>query len=219
MSKLKMKTTELPKTLSNLPFPWNIPDESRRRDYIRVSDIDRKTIETALTVLERSLKFLARSKFPEGESIPEEMTEYWNFTASSISRKIYSVDELNFAKIREVFKLNNVDSPSELMIEEAAQKWIWTIAYDLAVDSIGWLEEAMNDCKDPALVNRYLTIVSHYWQSLIPHRLVVSLIGTSNRIDRKKAIPLLEEVERTSQNPNLVRMARSYKQLTLKSNS
>ena len=96
------------------------------------------------------------------------------------------------------------------MISEAAQKWIWTVARDTAGSILSWLREAMNNCQDIELSNRYLKLASQYWQSSIPHSIKIDLISASNIIARKKAIPLLEEVERISQNPNLVRMARSY---------
>ena len=211
-----MKTIEIPQDLLKLPFPWNVPEDSCRRKYINVLDKNKRTFEEALVALERLLSFLSQQQEPEGKSIPEEMTEYWYFTVSSIASEIPTLEDFNLAKIEKKFRLSKIESPSEIMISEAAQKWIWTVARDTAGSILSWLREAMNNCQDIELSNRYLKLASQYWQSSIPHSIKINLINASNIIARKKAIPLIEEVERISQNPNLVRMARSYKKLTLK---
>ena len=120
-----MKTIELPKDLLELPFPWNVPENSCRRKYIKVLDADKKTLEKALVALERLLSFLSGHQEPEGKSIPEEMTEYWYFTVSSIASEIPTLEDFNLAKIEKKFRLSKIESPSEIMISEAATSSSW----------------------------------------------------------------------------------------------
>lgn len=213
-----MKIIELPKDLWGLPFPWNVPENSCRRKYIKVLNKDERTFERALAALEHLLLFLSQNKEPEGKSIPEEMTEYWNFTVSSIASEIPTLEDFNLAKIEQDFHLSKVKSPSELMIEEAAQKWIWTVARDITSGNLSWLKKAMDNCQYPELVDKYLAIASHYWQSSIPDGLITSLVAASDYIAGEKAIPLLEEVEKNSQDKELADLARDFKRLMLDPN-
>ena len=208
-----MKTIEIPKDLLGLPFPWNVPENSCRRKYIKVLDADKKTLERALVALERLLSFLSEHQEPEGKSIPEEMTEYWNFTVSSIASEIPTLEDFNIAKIEKKFRLSKIESPSEVMIEEAARKWIWTVAYSTASSIIPWLEKTMRKYQDSELVGRYLSIAYRYWQSPIPRALISSLVATSKWIAGEKAIPLLEEVQQNARNKELADMARDFKRL------
>ena len=208
-----MKTITIPINLLKLPYPWNLTSFSERRKRLKVLNINEKAIKNALMVLECSLLFLSQNTFIEGESIPEDMREYWDMAAEGISSKILTIDEFNLTKIEEDLHLNNIDFPSETMIEETAQRWIWTIVRNLARGSIAWLEEAMKNGQDSKLVDKYLAIASCYWQSSIPDALAVSLIGAGNRIAGERAIPLLEEVQKNSQDRELAKMAKSYKRL------
>ena len=213
-----MKTIEIPKDLLELPFPWNVPHDSTRSDYINVLDKDKRTFEEALVVLKRLLSFLLQYQEPEGKSIPEEMTEYWNFTVSSISRDIPTLEDFNIAKIEKKFRLSKIESPSEQMISEASQKWIWTVAYSIASSILSWLREVMKNCSNSELVDKYLAIASYYWQSPIPDRIITSLVAGSKGIAGEKAIPLLEEVERNSQDKDLADLARDFKRLMVDPN-
>ena len=213
-----MKTIEIPKDLLELPFPWNVPHNGTRSDYINVLDKDRRTLERALVALEQVLSFLSQHQEPKGESIPDVMTEYWNFTASAISRKFPTLEDFNLSKIERKFHLSKIEYPSELMIEEAAQKWLWTVARDIANSIFPWLEKAMKDYQDSELIEKYLAIASRYWHSSISKGLIVSLIGAGNRIAGEKAIPLLEEAERDTQDRELAKMAKSYKRLMVDPN-
>ena len=213
-----MKTIEIPKDLLELPFPWNVPHNGTRSDYINVLDKDRRTLEEALAVLEQLLLFLSQHKEPEGKLIPEEMTEYWNFTVSAISRDIPTLEDFNLSKIEKKFHLSKIELLSEEMIIEAARKWIWTIAYDTARSIVLWLEKAMNNCQDPELVDRYLAIASRYWQSSIPEVLATKLVAASDYIAGERAIPLLEKVEQTSQDKDLADLARDFKRLMVDPN-
>ena len=208
-----MKTIEIPKDLLELPFPWNVPHNGTRSDYINVLDKDKRTFERALVALEQVLSFLSHHEEPEGGSIPDVMTEYWNFTVSSISRKFPTLEDFNLSKIERKFHLSKIESPSELMIEETARKWIWTVTRDIASSILPWLEKTLKNFQAPELVDKYLAIASRYWHSSIPKGLTVSLIGAGNRIAGERAIPLLEEVERDTQDPELTKMAKSYKRL------
>ena len=213
-----MTKIEVPINLLHLPSPWYITSWSNRLEYVDALNGDKRTFEKALVALERSLAVLSHYEYPEGKSIPEEMTEYWNFTAEAIADKIPSLDDFESIKVKEVFREQGVESVSELMIEEACQKWFWTVARDIASGSIAWLRKAMRDCQDTELSANYLAIASHYWQLPIPNGLTVSLIGASDTIAGEKAIPLLEEVEQNSQDKELADMARSYKRLMLDPN-
>ena len=213
-----MKTIEIPQDLLKLPFPWNVPHNGTRSDYINVLDKDKRMLKEALVVLKQLLSFLSQHQEPESKLIPEEMTEYWNFTASAISRDIPTLEDFNVAKIKKKFRLSKIESPSEMMIEEASQKWIWTVTRDIADSILSWLEETMDDCQDAELVEKYLAMVSHYWQSSIPDGLITSLVATSKWIAGEKAIPLLEEIEQNSQDKELADLARDFKRLMIDPN-
>ena len=213
-----MKTIKVPKDFLELTFPWNVPHNSTRREYIDVLDSEKILIERALMSLGQLLLFLSQHQEPEGKSIPEEMTEYWNFTVASIARNIPTFEDFNLTKIEKEFFLYDVESPSEKMISEAAQKWLWTVANNIASSIVPWLEKAMKDYQDSELIEKYLAIASRYWHSSISKGLIVSLIGAGNRIAGERAIPLLEEVQQNSQDRELAKMARSYKRLMVDPN-
>ena len=213
-----MKTITIPINLLKLPYPWNLTSFSERGKRLKVLSINQKAIENALMVLECSLLFLSQNPFIEGESIPEDMREYWDIAAEGISEKISTIDEFDLKKIEQDLHLNNIDSPSEIMIEETAQRWIWTVARNLARSSIAWLKNTMKNCQDIELVDKYLAITSRYWQSSIPDGIITSLVGASDTIAGEKAISLLEEVQQNSQDKELADMARDFKRLMVDPN-
>ena len=213
-----MKTIEIPINLLKLPSPWYITNDGNRQEYLDALKYDKISIEKAFIVLERSLAVLSKYALPERKYVPEDVSEYWYFTASAIAEKISTLDEFNPIKIKEALQEQKIKSISEEMIEEASKTWIWTTARDLATDSIRWTERALENIEESNLTNDFLLIASRYWQSSIPLWLADKLISRSAMIAGKKAFPLLDEVQQNAHEPSLAETASRYKRLILNRN-
>ena len=213
-----MKTIVVPDKLLKIPFPWNITSNSIRWKYIDALDANKQTMEKALLGLNLSLEVLSKLHFPEGEHLPEDIDDYWMFMVEEIARKIPTFKEFDLAYVEKVFYEDKIESITRSMIEEAAETWIWTVTRNIVGSNLSWLEKSMNNCQDSELVNRYLAIASHYWQSPIPDELITNLVGVSKWIAGERAIPLLEKVEQTSQDKELADLARDFKRLMVDPN-
>ena len=213
-----MKTIKVPKKLLKIPSPWDITSDSIRWKYIDALDANKQTMEKALLGLNLSLDVLSKLHFPEGKHLPEDIDDYWMFIVEEIARRIPTFKEFNLAYIEKVFYEDKIESITELMIEEAAETWIWTVTRNIVGSNLSWLEKSMNNCQNSKLANRYLAIASHYWQSSLPDELITSLVATSKWIAGEKAIPLLEEVQQNSHDKELADMARDFKRLMVDPN-
>ncbi len=210
-----MKTIVVPEKLLKIPSPWNITSDSIRSKYVDALDTNKQNIEKALSALELCLEVLSQVHMSQDEHLPEDIEYYWMFIAEMIGKKIPVLEEFDISCVEKVLYDNKIESISESMIEEAAESWIWSVPHDIAYSCIVWLRETMKNCQNLELVDKYLAIASHYWQSSIPDGLITSLVGASDTIAGRKAIPLLEEVEQNSQDKELADLARDFKRLMI----
>ncbi len=209
-----MKSIVVPTNLLELPQPWCLSSNWKRQEQLQALEPNTKDIEKALTVLEYSLATLSQLSLPEGESIPEDINDNWNFSIEWIANKIPIIDDFNISGITEFLKENKIESPSAQMIEEVADSWVWTIAFDLATTSSDWLEKILKTHEDSLAISRFLEIATRYWQ-ITDRSLAGDLIIASARIAWTGALPLLESVEKTATDPSLQELAESYRNLIM----
>ncbi|HAZ43759.1 MAG TPA: hypothetical protein DDW76_27700 [Cyanobacteria bacterium UBA11369] len=209
-----MKSIVVPANLLGLPQPWCLSSNWKRQEQLQVLEANTKEIEKALAVLEYSLATLSQLTLPEGKSIPEDINDNWNFSIEWIANKIPIIDDFDIRGIEEFLKENKIESPSEQTIEDVADSWLWTMAFDIAATSSDWLEKILKTHEDSLAISRFLDIVTRYWH--VTHRsLAGDLIITSARIAWADAIPLLESVEKTATDPSLQELAQSYRNMVL----
>jgi hypothetical protein len=209
-----MKIIVVPNGLLQLPYPWCLISEISRDKQIKALPPNGEEIQTSLRVFSQTLYVFSQLILPEGNSIPEEINDNWNFSIEAIAGKIPTLDEFNIVGIQEFLKENGIEQPSTEMIEEIAESLFWTVAYDLANASSQWLEKTLTVNQDATAIASFLDIVTRYWQQT-DRRLAGSLIIKSTRVAGKDAIPLLEAVENTSTDDSLRELAQSYHNLIL----
>lgn len=207
------KVVSPPPELLGLPFPWNQTSLSIRREYLCVLDTHPTTIEKALLVLERSLKFVSELSVSQTQYIPKEVRNYWKFYYPKMARKIPEMEQFNLASLKLVLQENQIQDIYQAMIEDTAICWIWLVSCFLAKDSINWCRIMMKDYPDSELVECYLEIASEYWLSSIPEPIMSLLAKSTSEIATDKAIPLLEQRDRLIIDASLAPVIRSWKWL------
>jgi hypothetical protein len=214
-----MKEISLPETIVGLPHPWCITSATQRRQKIEILKYSSDEVKTVLNVLEQCLQALSELTLPPGDSIPESLRECWDFSAEWLAEKMPTVDDFDLIKVKEVLKEEGIESPSELMIEEVAESWLWSVGQDIANTALRWLEDGFRKAKDAVLISRFIEIVSRYWKEIDPH-LAQSLLSRSAMIGWQEALPLLESVEcNTSVASSIRQTAQDYRELILGSSN
>jgi hypothetical protein len=214
-----MKKMSLPGIMVGLPHPWYITSATDRREKIETLNYSSDEVKIVLNVLERCLQALSKLMLPTGDSIPEALTEYWNFTTEWFAKKMPKVDDFDLTKVEELLKGEGIESPSEQMIEEVAELWLWSVGQGIADTALIWLEKASRKAKDAFLVSRFMEIASRYWQQIDPG-LAQSLLSLSAMIGRQEALPLLESVEcNTSVASSIRQTAQDYREFILGSSN
>ena len=213
-----MKEIILPTKVLNLPQPWGETDFMRRRKQLKTLSYEPHEIKRALNVLERCLHTLSQLP-PEAESgnlVPDELMEYWDFTAQSLAEEMPTLDELRLYKIEGKLKEYGIDSPSPDMIKHVADYWLGSVTWNIFRAALYWVEDALMKTREPILISRYLNIAKRYWQKVEPD-LAQSLLSASAMIGRQKALPLLESVEEHPEASEEVKeTARHYRKYVLK---
>jgi len=214
-----MKEISLPKTILGLPHPWGITSITQRRQQIERLNYSSDEVKTALNVLERCLQALSELMLPSGDSIPESLREYWDFSTEWLAEKMPTVDDFDFTKVEELLKEEGIEFPSEQMIKDVAESWLWSVGQDIANTALRWLEDGFRKAKDTVPVSHFLEIASRYWQQIDP-RLAQSLLSRSAMIGWQEALPLLECVEHNTSVASSVRQtAQDYRELILGSSN
>jgi len=135
-----MKEISLPETIVGLPHPWCITSATQRRQQIEILKYSSDEVKTVLNVLEQCLQALSELTLPPGDSIPESLRECWDFSAEWLAEKMPTVDDFDLIKVKEVLKEEGIESPSELMIEEVAESWLWSVGQDIANTTLRWVD-------------------------------------------------------------------------------
>ncbi|MBD2767348.1 hypothetical protein IC235_05525 [Hymenobacter sp. BT664] len=214
-----MKKIALPETIVGLPHPWCVSSAIERHKQIEALNHSLDEVETVLNVLERCLQAQSKLTLPTGDSIPESLTEYWNFTTEWFAEKMPKVDDFDLTIIEEILKGEEIESPSEQMIEKVAELWLWSVAQDIANIALIWLEDALRKPKNTFLVSHLIAIASRYWQQ-VDSRLAQSLLSRSAMIGRQEALPLLNSVESNTSVASAIRQtAQDYREFILDSNN
>jgi hypothetical protein len=214
-----MKQISLPETIVGLPHPWCITSATQRRQQIEILKYSSDEVKTVLNVLEQCLQALSELTLPPGDSIPESLGEYWDFSVEWLAEKMPTLDDFDLIRVKEVLKEEGIESPSELMIEEVAESWLWSVGQDIANTALRWLEDGFTKAKDAVLISRLIEIVSRYWKGIDP-RLAQSLLSRSAMICWQEALPLLESVEcNTSVASSIRQTAQDYRELILGSSN
>jgi hypothetical protein len=211
-----MKKIEIPKKLLSIKSPWNITSNNLRLEKSNKLCRNKENIENALDSLTLSLCALSTMTLPEDMNIPDELRDYWNFTAESIAQETYSFDGLNYSLLQKVIDLYQVAPSSDQTLEEMAEMWVWTTTLDISSDILRWIRNNLDKHKDLECIESLLNITSKYWKQ-VPHNLSSSLISTSYRLSEERALPLLKEVENTSLILSQSELARDYRRLLIKS--
>jgi hypothetical protein len=211
-----MKQIKFPKEMILISFPWNIASNNLRLKESRNLCRSEESIRNALEALLISVHALSTMTVPKGANIPEELSEYWGFTAESIAQKAYTFDDLNYDLLQKVIDSYQAGPSSDQILEEIAEMWIWTTAIDIAGDILRWIRNNIDKNRDFNYVESLLNITSKYWQK-VPHDLSSSLISVSHELSRERAFQLLEEVENTSSILSQRELARDYLKLLIES--
>lgn len=210
-----MKEISLPETLVGLPHPWCIASATQRRQQIELLNYSSDEIKTALNVLERCLQALSELTLPPGDSIPESLSEYWDFSTELLAEKMPTVDDFNLTKVEELLKEEGIESPSKQMIEEVTESWLWSVGQDIANTALRWLEDAFRKAKNTVPVSHFIEIAARYWHQIDP-RLAQSLLSRSAMLGWQEALPLLESVECNTLVASSIRQtAQDYRELIL----
>jgi hypothetical protein len=214
-----MKKISLPGTIVGLPHPWCITSATDRRKQIKTLNYSSDEVKIVLNVLERCLQAQSKLTLPPQDSIPECLRGYWDFTAEWFAEKMPKVDDFDLTKVEELLKEQGIESPSEQMIEDVAETWLWSVGQDIANTALRWLENAPEKAKDTFLVSHFIEIASRYWQQIDP-LLAQSLLSRSAMIGRQEALPLLESVEcNTSVASSIRQTAQDYRKFILGSSN
>jgi hypothetical protein len=211
-----VKKIEIPKKLLSIKFPWNITSNNLRLEKSNKLCRNEENIENALDSLTLSLCTLSTMTSPEGINIPDELSDYWSFTAESIAQEAHSFDGLNYSLLQKVIDLYQVDPSSDQILEEMAEMWVWTTTLDISGDILRWIRNNFDKNKDLDHIESLLNIASKYWKQ-VPHNLSSSLISASYRLSEERSLPLLKEVENTSSILSQGELARDYRKLLIES--
>lgn len=213
-----MKTMTLPKELLNLPCPWGMTHWMQRHEQIQTLSYNPSDVKTALNVLERCLCALLQLHLSSGDSIPEDMIQYWDFSAALLARKMPHLDQFEMLKVKEFLIQYGIESPSPILIFDVALYWLWGVTQDICEATLRWLQDDLRGRQESVQALCFLRIVDrYYWQ--VDEPMKGSLLLASASIGWQKALPLLECVQQnSSSSPQLRQSARDYQQWILGSN-
>lgn len=212
-----MKEITLPTKVLNLPQPWGETDFMHRRKQLKTLSYEPHEIKRALDVLERCLHtlWLLPPWLESGDLIPDELMEYWDFTAQSLAEEMPTLDELRLYKIEGKLKEYGIDSPSPQLIREVADYWLGSVTWNIFRAALSWVEDALITTREPILISRYLNIAKRYWQKVEPD-LAQSLLSSSAIIGWQKALPLFDRVEQSlAASQEVKETARDYRKFVL----
>lgn len=209
-----MNSIVVPVDLLKLPHPWCVTSNSKREKLLPALNPTPDAIETALIVMDSSLQILSNLNFPTTNSLPDNTCKYWSFSADWIAENIPTFDKFEVAHIQEflaeeILAEEHLEGISDLMIEEAANYWIWYTTFRIAGDSSRWLEKILKNHEDSLAISSFLNIVTRYWQ-VTPSLFAFDLIVSAARIAGKDSLPLLESVEKTATDASLQNIAQDY---------
>lgn len=149
------------------------------------------------------------------ESIPEDLLQYWDFSADWLARKIPAFDDFERAKVAEFLTEYGIESPSAKMIGEVASYWFWWVTRDITKAVLRWIHEPLKAQKDSSQVTRLLQMTERYWSRINP-RLTQYLLGRCAIIGWDKALPYLSRIELNPEAlPDVRKTARDYRRLIL----
>jgi hypothetical protein len=210
-----MKTNNLPQVLPRLSYPWLISSTTERREKVQALSYSYSEIQKALNILEQCLEALSQLTPPPIETIPKSLREYWDFTVEGLAENMPTIDEFNLVEVTKFLKEEGIEFHQEQIIEDVAIWWLWSVTQDIAKTVLRWLEDSFQEPKDAEQISHFLNIAEHYWLHIDP-RLAQFLLSRSAVIGWKKALPLLEAVERNTLASSFVReTAQDYRELIL----
>lgn len=210
-----MKTTYVPKELLNLPSPWGMTHGMSRLAVIRRLSDNPSQVKKALNVLERCLSALLQLDISPSDSLPADMMEYWDFSASYLARKMPALDKFEMLKVQEFLVQYGINEPSETLTFDVASYWLCWVTRDIYRATLSWLRDALREAGDSPQATRFLRIVRrYYWQ--VDESIKQSLLLASASIGWQKALPLLKSIEHNySTCPQLRQAAQDYQQWIL----
>jgi hypothetical protein len=211
---MKIKSVEVPEELLQLPYPWSITSNRERRQEQGKLDRTEENFENALSSIEIALAVFQNLVFLEKTSIPEELDDYWSFTAEAIARNAIQFDKLTRSSIELAAKSYGYESLSEQTLNEMAEMWIWTTVRDIIDSSLTWLSNNLDEEKNERYIKNILRISSYYWDK-VPRSLAASLISVSSIFPKSESINFLEEIEKSSSITEQRELARDYRKLLL----
>jgi hypothetical protein len=208
------KPIEFPKKLLQIPYPWNITSDRERRQEQEKLDRTEGNFENALSSIEIALAVFQNLVFLEKTSIPEELDDYWSFTAEAIARNAIQLDKLTRSSIELAAKSYGYESLSEQTLNEMAEMWIWTTVRDIIDSSLTWLRNNLDEEKNERYIKNILRISSYYWDK-VPRSLASLLISVSAIFPKSESINFLEEIEKSSSITEQRELARDYRKSLL----
>ena len=186
-----VKITSPPPELLGLPFPWNQTDTAIRYEYLLVLDNSKPNVEKTLSILERFLKAASRLSSLELDVPDPDVRDLFESLEPKLTRKIPALQQYSLTLIEQVLRENKVRFITNETLYEFAHNWLCFLTFELTGDAISWCCCKMENCPDPQLVERYLSIVSSYWCSPLPKPIMSWLFRATIKIAGDKALPLL----------------------------
>ncbi|MBW4507269.1 MAG: hypothetical protein KME64_12250 [Scytonematopsis contorta HA4267-MV1] len=108
-----------------------ISSATQRRQKVKTLSYNSDEITKALNVLEQCLEIISVLTLPPIESIPEAISEYWDFSIESLAKKMPTLDDFNFAQVAEFLKEEAIEPLSKQIVEDVAISWFWSVAQDI----------------------------------------------------------------------------------------
>lgn len=208
-----MKNTYIPQPLLDLPKPWSLTSNMKRKKQLQALAMESKDIETALNVLEQCLQALSQLDTSSGDSLPESLVEYWDLSVEQLAEEIPSLEKFDVTKVKTFLQDQGIDTPLNILVNETINYWLCWIARDTGQAALKWINDALRVTKESQLTSRLLDITSRYW-SKIDEQFAQSLLSRCAILAGQQALPLLESVEQEADTPESIKnTARDYRRL------
>ncbi len=208
-----MKNTYIPQSLLDIPKPWSLTSNMNRKKQLQVLAVESEEIKIALNVLEQCLQALSQLDSSSVHALPESLIEYWDLSVEQLAEEIPSLERFDVAKVKTFLQDQGIDTPSNIVVNETINYWLWWIARDTGQAALKWINDALRETKEAQQTSQLLDITSRYWLK-IDEQFAQSLLSRCAILAGQQAVPLLESVEQETDTPESIKnTARDYRRL------
>lgn len=208
-----MRHTYIPQSLLDIPKPWSLTSNMNRKKQLQVLAIESEEIKIALNVLEQCLQALSQLDSSSVYALPESLIEYWDLSVEQLAEEIPSLERFDVAKVKTFLQDQGIDTPSNIVVNETINYWLWWIARDTGQAALKWINDALRETKEAQQTSQLLDITSRYWLK-IDEQFAQSLLSRCAILAGQQAVPLLESVEQEADTPESIKnTARDYRRL------